>query len=608
MIFMGESMTGLKRSHMCGSVTETMIDQTVTVMGWVQRRRDLGQLIFIALRDRTGIVQIVVDGNTAQKTLFEKAQTLRSEFVVAVKGKVAARTEENINENMATGKIEIIAQELKILSESETLPFQIEDSVTVKDDLRLKHRYLDLRRPSQLKNMVLRHNVVQLIHSFLDEEGFLEIETPILGKSTPEGARDYLVPSRVHPGNFYGLPQSPQLYKQLLMVSGMDRYYQIAKCFRDEDLRADRQPEFTQVDMELSFVDENDIIDINERMMQKVFKELLNVDIALPMKRMTYQEAMERFGSDKPDIRFGMELKNISKVVEDTEFGVFKNALQSGGSVRAINAKGCGGFPRKQIDSLVEFVKTYQAKGLAWIVVNEDGTLKSQIAKFFTPEKLQQIVDTMEGKPGDLILICADKDKVVFDSLGALRLELSKRLELTKADDFAFLWITEFPMLQWDEEENRYVAVHHPFTAPMDEDLQLLENNPKAVRAKAYDIVLNGYELGGGSIRIHRREIQQKMFELLGFSPEEAQERFGFLLDAFQYGVPPHGGLAFGLDRMIMLMSGATSIRDVIAFPKVKDASCPMTDAPNVVEQKQLEELGIAIKKTESEQSAQKGL
>ncbi len=603
MIFMGESMTGLKRSHMCGSVTETMIDQTVTVMGWVQRRRDLGQLIFIALRDRTGIVQIVVDGNTAQKTLFEKAQTLRSEFVVAVKGKVAARTEENINENMATGKIEIIAQELKILSESETLPFQIEDSVTVKDDLRLKHRYLDLRRPSQLKNMVLRHNVVRLIHSFLDEEGFLEIETPILGKSTPEGARDYLVPSRVHPGNFYGLPQSPQLYKQLLMVSGMDRYYQIAKCFRDEDLRADRQPEFTQVDMELSFVDENDIIDINERMMQKVFKELLNVDIALPMKRMTYQEAMERFGSDKPDIRFGMELKNISKVVEDTEFGVFKNALQSGGSVRAINAKGCGGFPRKQIDSLVEFVKTYQAKGLAWIVVNEDGTLKSQIAKFFTPEKLQQIVDIMEGKPGDLILICADKDKVVFDSLGALRLELSKRLKLTKADNFAFLWITEFPMLQWDEEENRYVAVHHPFTAPMDEDLQLLENNPKAVRAKAYDIVLNGYELGGGSIRIHRREIQQKMFELLGFSPEEAQERFGFLLDAFQYGVPPHGGLAFGLDRMIMLMSGATSIRDVIAFPKVKDASCPMTDAPNVVEQKQLEELGIAIKKIESEQS-----
>ncbi len=592
---MGEYMTGLKRSHMCAEVSETMIGENVTVMGWVQRRRDLGQLLFIALRDRTGIVQIVVDGNTAEKALFEKAEMVRSEFVLAVKGKVSARTAENINENMKTGKIEIIAEEFRILSESDALPFQIEDSVTVKDDLRLKHRYLDLRRPSQLKNIMLRHKVVQVIHSFLDAEGFLEIETPILGKSTPEGARDYLVPSRVHPGNFYGLPQSPQLYKQLLMVSGMDRYYQIAKCFRDEDLRADRQPEFTQVDMELSFVDENDIMDINERMMQKVFKELLDVEIKLPLQRMTYKEAMERFGSDKPDIRFGMELKNISDIVKETEFVVFKNALENGGSVRAINAKGCGNFPRKQIDSLVEFVKTYQAKGLAWIVVNADGTLKSQIAKFFSPEKLQEIVDAMDAKAGDLILICADKNKVVFDALGALRLELSRRLELTKANDFAFLWITEFPMLEWDEEENRYVAVHHPFTAPMEQDLELLEKDPSAVRAKAYDIVLNGYELGGGSIRIHRRDIQQKMFELLGFEPEDAQERFGFLLDAFKYGVPPHGGLAFGLDRIIMLMSGATSIRDVIAFPKVKDASCPMTDAPNVVEQKQLEELGIAI-------------
>ena len=592
---MGEYMTGLKRSHMCAEVNEKMIGENVTVMGWVQRRRDLGQLLFIALRDRTGIVQIVVDGNTAEKALFEKAETVRSEFVLAVKGKVSARTEQNINENMKTGKIEIIAEEFRILSESDALPFQIEDSVTVKDDLRLKHRYLDLRRPSQLKNIMLRHKVVQVIHSFLDEEGFLEIETPILGKSTPEGARDYLVPSRVHPGNFYGLPQSPQLYKQLLMVSGMDRYYQIAKCFRDEDLRADRQPEFTQVDMELSFVDENDIMDINERMMQKVFKELLDVEIKLPLPRMTYKEAMERFGSDKPDVRFGMELKNISDIVNGTEFVVFKNALENGGSVRAINAKGCGNFPRKQIDSLVEFVKTYQAKGLAWIVVNADGTLKSQIAKFFTSEKLQEIVDAMEGQAGDLILICADKDKVVFDALGALRLELSKRLELTKTDDFAFLWITEFPMLEWDEEENRYVAVHHPFTAPMEQDLELLEKEPGAVRAKAYDIVLNGYELGGGSIRIHRRDIQQKMFELLGFEPEDAQERFGFLLDAFKYGVPPHGGLAFGLDRIIMLMSGANSIRDVIAFPKVKDASCPMTDAPNVVDQKQLEELGIAV-------------
>ncbi len=597
---MSEALTGLKRSCMCANVSEAMIGQEVTVMGWVQRRRDLGQLIFIALRDKTGLVQIAIDGNTAEKELFAKAETVRSEFVLAVRGMVAEREEGNINPNMKTGKIEIIAKELRILSDSETTPFQIEDGITVKDDLRLKYRYLDLRRPSQLANLVLRHKVVQVMRNFLDQENFLEIETPILGKSTPEGARDYLVPSRVHPGNFYGLPQSPQLYKQLLMVSGMDRYYQIAKCFRDEDLRADRQPEFTQVDMELSFVDIEDVMDVNERMMQKVFKDLMNVDIPLPLPRMTYKEAMERFGSDKPDVRFGMELKNISDVVAGTEFVVFKSALENGGSVRAINAKGCGAFPRKKIDALVEFVKTYRAKGLAWIAVNEDGTLKSQIAKFFTPEKLQEIVDAMGGQAGDLILICADQDKVVFDSLGALRLELSRMLELTKADDFAFLWITEFPMLEWDEEENRFVAVHHPFTAPMDEDLELLESNPGAVRAKAYDIVLNGYELGGGSIRIHRREIQQKMFELLGFTQEDAQERFGFLLDAFKYGVPPHGGLAFGLDRIIMLMSGATSIRDVIAFPKVKDASCPMTAAPGLVEEKQLDELGIAIQAVEA--------
>ena len=599
---MSEALTGLKRSCMCANVSEAMIGQEVTVMGWVQRRRDLGQLIFIALRDKTGLVQIAIDGNTAEKELFAKAETVRSEYVLAVRGEVAARTEGNINPNMKTGKIEIIAKELRILSDSETTPFQIEDNITVKDDLRLKYRYLDLRRPSQLNNLVLRHKVVQVMRNFLDQENFLEIETPILGKSTPEGARDYLVPSRVHPGNFYGLPQSPQLYKQLLMVSGMDRYYQIAKCFRDEDLRADRQPEFTQVDMELSFVEIEDVMDINERMMQKVFKDLMNVDIQLPLPRMTYKEAMERFGSDKPDVRFGMELKNISDVVAGTDFVVFKSALEAGGSVRAINATGCGSFPRKKIDSLVEFVKTYRAKGLAWIAINEDGTLKTQIAKFFTPEKLQEIVDAMEGQPGDLILICADQDKVVFDSLGALRLELSRMLELTRPDDFAFLWITEFPMLEWDEEAGRYVAVHHPFTAPMDEDIDLIETNSGAVRAKAYDIVLNGYELGGGSIRIHRREIQQKMFELLGFTQEDAQERFGFLLDAFKYGVPPHGGLAFGLDRIIMLMSGATSIRDVIAFPKVKDASCPMTAAPGLVEEKQLDELGIAIKVVETEE------
>jgi len=592
---MGEAMTGLKRSHMCCDISENLIGSEVTVMGWVQRRRDLGQLIFIALRDRTGIVQAVVDGNNSDKELFNKAETIRSEYVIAVKGKVAPRTEGNVNNNMKTGAIEIIASELRILSESETPPFQVEDEITVKDDLRLKYRYIDLRRPSQFKNIEIRHRTAQAIRKFLNEEGFLEIETPILGKSTPEGARDYIVPSRVHNGSFYGLPQSPQLFKQLLMVSGMDKYYQIAKCFRDEDLRADRQPEFSQIDMELSFVDVDDVIEVNERLIKTVFKEMLDVDVQIPLKRMKYKDAMERYGSDKPDIRFGMELNDITEIVRDSEFVVFKGAIESGGSVRAINASGCGNFPRKKIDSLVEFVKTYKAKGLAWIAVNEDGSLKSQIAKFFTPEKLQEIVNAMEGKPGDLILICADKDKVVFDSLGALRCEIAKMLELTRPNDYSFLWVTEFPMFEWDEEEKRYVAEHHPFTCPMDEDLQLLDTNPGKVRAKAYDMVLNGFELGGGSIRIHRRDIQQKIFNLLGFSTEEAQARFGFLLDAFKYGVPPHGGLAFGFDRIIMLMTGATSIRDVMAFPKVKDASCPMTDAPNVVDQKQLDELGIAI-------------
>ena len=596
---MGEAMTGLKRSYMCCDVSEELIGSEVTVMGWVQRRRDLGQLIFIALRDRTGLVQAVVDGNNSAPELFKKAESVRSEYVLAIRGKVAPRTEGNVNKNMKTGAIEIIAEELRILSESETTPFQVEDEITVKDDLRLKYRYIDLRRPCQLKNMILRHKTAQVIRNFLSDEGFLEIETPVLGKSTPEGARDYLVPSRVHPGSFYGLPQSPQLYKQLLMVSGMDRYYQIAKCFRDEDLRADRQPEFTQVDMELSFVDVDDIIDVNERLIKKVFKEILDVDVPIPMQRMKYKDAMERYGSDKPDVRFGMELHNITDIVRGTEFVVFKNAIEAGGSVRAINANGCGHYPRKQIDSLVEFVKTYKAKGLAWIVVNDDGSLKSQIAKFFTPEKLQEIVDALEGKPGDLILICADADRIVFDSLGALRCEIARRQELTRPDDFRFLWVTEFPMFEWDDEENRYVAEHHPFTCPMDEDLPLLDTDPSKVRAKAYDMVLNGFELGGGSIRIHRRDIQQKIFSLLGFSDEDAQERFGFLLDAFKYGVPPHGGLAFGFDRIIMLMTGSSSIRDVIAFPKVKDASCPLTDAPGTVDDKQLDELGIAIVKTE---------
>ena len=591
---MAESMTGFKRSCMCGLVNETMTGENVTVMGWVQRRRDLGQLIFIALRDRTGIVQVVIDGNSEEE-IFKKAETVRSEYVLAVTGKVALRTEENINESMKTGKIEIIAEQMKILSESDTPPFQVEDNINVNDELRLKYRYLDLRRPSIFKNIQLRHNVVKTVRDFLSDEGFLEIETPMLQKSTPEGARDYLVPSRVHPGSFYALPQSPQLFKQLLMVSGVDRYYQIARCFRDEDLRADRQPEFTQIDMELSFIDIDDIMDVNERLIKKVFKEILGVDVKTPFRRMTWREGMDRFGSDKPDLRFGMELKNITEVVKDTEFVVFKNAIANGGSVRAINAEGCGHFPRKQIDSLAEFVKTYKAKGLAWIVINDDGSIKSQIAKFFTEEKMAEIVKAMDGKPGDLILICADKDKVVFDSLGALRLELAKRLNLTKPDDYNFLWITEFPMFEWDEEENRWTAEHHPFTSPMDEDLPLLDTDPGKCRAKAYDMVLNGVELGGGSIRIHRRDIQNKIFNLLGFTDEQAQERFGFLLDAFKYGVPPHGGLAFGLDRMVMLMAGATTIRDVIAFPKVKDASCLLTNAPDVVDEKQLEELSIAI-------------
>ncbi len=595
---MGESMTGLKRSHMCGDINEKMAGEKVTVMGWVQRRRDLGQLIFIALRDRTGIVQAVADGNS-EKAVFEKAETIRSEFVVAITGTVALRTEENINENMKTGKIEILAEDLRILSESETTPFQIEENITVNDELRLKYRYLDLRRPNIFRNIKLRHNVTHVVRDFLDKEGFLEIETPMLTRSTPEGARDYLVPSRVHPGNFYALPQSPQLFKQLLMVSGMDRYFQIARCFRDEDLRADRQPEFTQIDMELSFIDIDDILDINERLIKRVFKEVLNVDVPTPFRRMTWKEGMERFGSDKPDMRFGMELKNITDIVKGTDFAVFKNAIEAGGSVRAINANGCGKMPRKQIDQLVEFVKTYKAKGLAWIVVNEDGSIKSQIAKFFTDEKMAEIVSAMDAKPGDLILICADKDKIVFDSLGALRLEMARRLDLTKPDDYNFLWITEFPMFEYSEEENRWVAEHHPFTSPMDEDLELLDTNPGAVRAKAYDMVLNGVELGGGSIRIHRQDIQKKIFELLGFTDEEAENKFGFLLTAFKYGVPPHGGLAFGLDRMVMLMAGASTIRDVIAFPKVKDASCLLTDAPNVVDKAQLDELEIAVKEEE---------
>ncbi|MBR9937436.1 aspartate--tRNA ligase [Oscillospiraceae bacterium Marseille-Q3528] len=591
---MAESMRGMKRSHRCTEVSKANIGEIVTVMGWVQKRRNLGNLIFIDLRDRSGILQIVFDSNDVSEAGMEKAATLRSEFVVAVTGKVIARAGA-VNENLATGDIEVQAHELRILSESETPPFPIEENIQTKDELRLKYRYLDLRRPNLQRNLMLRSKVATEVRKFLADEGFLEIETPILIKSTPEGARDYLVPSRVHPGSFYALPQSPQLFKQLLMCSGYDRYFQLAKCFRDEDLRADRQPEFTQIDMELSFVDIDDVIDVNERLLARIFKEAIGVDVQLPIPRMTWQEAMDRFGSDKPDTRFGMELKNVSDIVKDCGFGVFTGALANGGTVRGINAEGQGSMPRKKIDALVEFAKTYGAKGLAYLCINEDGSYKSSFAKFMTEEELHALVVAMDGKPGDLLLFAADKNKVVWDVLGALRLEIAKNLGLLHKDEYKFLWITEFPLLEWSEEQNRFVAMHHPFTMPMEEDLDKIDTDPGAVRAKAYDITLNGTEIGGGSIRIHQNDIQSKMFEVLGFTKEQAQNQFGFLLDAFKYGVPPHAGLAYGLDRLIMLMAKEDSIREVIAFPKVKDASCLMSGAPDVVDPKQLAELDIAV-------------
>ena len=595
---MAESMQGLKRSHRCGELSLANVGQNVTVMGWVQKSRNKGGIIFVDLRDRSGILQIIFEESDCGAESFAKAEKLRSEFVIAVTGRVEARSG-GVNENLATGAIEVRAESLRILSESETPPFPIEENSKTKEELRLKYRYLDLRRPDIQRNLILRSKIAILTRQFLAEEGFLEIETPTLIKSTPEGARDYLVPSRVHPGSFYALPQSPQLFKQLLMCSGYDRYFQLARCYRDEDLRADRQPEFTQIDMELSFVDVEDVLDVNERLLHKLFKELLNVEIPLPIQRMTWQEAMDRFGSDKPDLRFGMELKTVSEVVKDCDFVVFKNALENGGSVRGINAEGEGGMPRKKIDALVEFAKGYGAKGLAYIAIHEDGSLKSSFAKFMTEEQMDALVKAMDGKPGDLLLFAADKNKVVWDVLGALRLEIARQKDLLKKDDFKFLWVTEFPLLEYSEEENRYVAMHHPFTMPMEEDWPMIDTNPGAVRAKAYDIVLNGTELGGGSVRIHQSDIQSKMFEVLGFTPERAQDQFGFLLEAFKYGVPPHAGLAYGLDRVAMLMGGCDSIREVIAFPKVKDASCMMTEAPTPVDPKQLKELGIEIEKPE---------
>ena len=591
---MAESMKGLHRRHRCTEVSSSNVGEKVTVMGWVQKRRNLGSLIFIDLRDRSGILQIVFDENSVGTEGFEKAGTLRSEFVVAIEGTVQKRSAA-VNENLKTGDIEVIATSIRILSESQTPPFQIEENSQTKEEIRLKYRYLDLRRPDIQSNLMLRSKVLRLMRDFMDDEGFLEIETPILCKSTPEGARDYLVPSRVHQGNFYALPQSPQLFKQLLMASGYDRYFQIARCFRDEDLRADRQPEFTQADMELSFVDIDDVIDVNERLLQYVFKEAIGVDVSLPLPRMPWQEAMDRFGSDKPDTRFGMELTDVSETVKGCGFSVFTGALEAGGSVRGINVEGQAGMPRKKIDKLVEFAKGYGAKGLAYLAVNEDGTYKSSFAKFMTEEELATLVSKMNGKPGDLLLFAADKNKIVWNVLGALRLELGEQLGLIDENQYNFLWVTEFPLLEWSEEENRFMAMHHPFTMPMEEDWDQIDTNPGAVRAKAYDIVLNGTELGGGSVRIHQDDIQEKMFEVLGFTKERAHEQFGFLLDAFSYGVPPHAGLAYGVDRMVMHMVHADSIRDVIAFPKVKDASDLMTAAPGTVDEKQLEELGIAI-------------
>ena len=595
---MAESMLGLKRSHRCTEVTTANAGQNVTVMGWVQKSRNKGGIIFVDLRDRSGILQIIFEEDCCGAESFAKAEKLRSEFVIAVTGKVELRSGA-ANDNLATGAIEVRAESLRILSESETPPFPIEENSKTKEELRLKYRYLDLRRPDIQKNMMVRSQVATLTRAFLAEEGFYEIETPTLIKSSPEGARDYLVPSRVHPGSFYALPQSPQLFKQLLMCSGYDRYFQLARCYRDEDLRADRQPEFTQIDMELSFVDVDDVISVNERLLQRLFKEVLNVDVTLPIQRMPWQEAMDRFGSDKPDLRFGMELKNVSEVVKNSEFAVFKGALEAGGTVRGINAEGQGAMPRKKIDALVEFAKGYGAKGLAYVAINEDGTFKSSFAKFMTEEEMSALIAAMDGKPGDLLLFAADRNKVVWDVLGALRLEIANQLDLLKKDDYKFLWVTEFPLLEWSDEENRFKAMHHPFTMPMDEDWQYIDSDPGRVRAKAYDIVLNGTEIGGGSVRIHQSDIQKKMFDVLGLAPEVANERFGYLLDAFKYGVPPHAGLAYGLDRVVMLMVGADSIRDVIAFPKVKDASCLMTNAPTPVDTKQLEELGIEITEAE---------
>lgn len=597
---MAESMQGLHRSHRCTEVSNANIGETVTVMGWVAKQRNKGGIIFVDLRDRSGVLQLIFEEDKCGSEAFEKAGRLRSEFVVAVTGKVEKRAGA-VNENLATGDIEVIAESIRILSEAETPPFPVEENSRTKEEIRLKYRYLDLRRPDLQSKIMLRSKIASEMRSFMAKEGFMEIETPILCKSTPEGARDYLVPSRVHPGNFYALPQSPQIFKQLLMCSGFDRYFQIAKCFRDEDLRADRQPEFTQVDMELSFVDVEDVLEVNERLIKHVCKEAIGLDVQLPLPRMKWIDAMNRYGSDKPDTRFGMELCDVSEVVKGCGFGVFTSALEAGGSVRGINAKGQGAMPRKKIDALVDFAKGYGAKGLAYIAIQEDGTYKSSFAKFMTEDEMNALVSAMGGEKGDLLLFAADKTTIVWNVLGALRIELGRQMGLIDENQFNFLWVVEFPLLEWSDEENRFKAMHHPFTMPMEEDWQYIDSDPGRVRAKAYDIVLNGVELGGGSVRIHQNDIQSKMFEVLGLSKEVAEERFGFLLSAFKYGVPPHAGLAYGLDRFVMLLTHAESIREVIAFPKVKDASCLMSEAPNIVDEEQLSELGIAVVASEEE-------
>lgn len=595
-----ETMNGLKRTHMCGTLSKDNNGEEVVLCGWVARNRKLGGLDFVTLRDRSGIIQLSFNDET-DSAVFEKATALKSEYVIAIRGTVALRTEKNINPDMKTGEIEVLVSELRVLNGSETPPFYIEENIDTNDALRLKYRYLDIRRPDMQRNLMLRHKIVKVARDYFDDNGFLEIETPILTKSTPEGARDYLVPSRVHPGKFYALPQSPQQYKQLLMLGGYDRYFQVARCFRDEDLRADRQPEFTQLDMELSFIDIDTIIEINEGFLKRVFKEVLNIDVKTPFVRLPYREAMERFGSDKPDTRFGMEFVNISDEVRGCGFKVFSDAVENGGSVRCIVAEGLGEkLTRKTLDSLTEYVKTYRAKGMAWIVV-EDGKLRSQITKFLDEDTVSAILKKTGAKVGDGILIVADKDSVVYDALGNLRLEVARRFDLIDKNKFNFLWVTEFPLLEYSEEENRYVAMHHPFTHPFDEDIDKLETAPGEVRAKAYDIILNGSEIGGGSLRIFNSELQEKMFAALGFTHEEAWDRFGYLMEAFKYGTPPHGGLAYGLDRLAMIMAGCDSIRDVIAFPKVQNASELMMHSPDVVDKQQLDDLSIAITRLEEE-------